>query len=582
MKVVVANSVGVDSKGYHMVHVPSRWSLGVKNFTNCGYYPWELAYTSSLLKRETSHDVKMLDGVLNAWDFETYFNKLAEENPDWLIMESSTRTITEDLKLAKAAKKEFGARSIMVGQHPMADPETVLEAADFVCIGEYEYAALDLIQGKDPKTIPGVYPNNRGKLLDIDSLPFPEDDDVCRLDYHEPNCRYRQIQMYASRGCPRRCNFCAAATLYYDELNWRPRQIKSIVDEIKYLSGKYSEMEGIFFDEEVHNIRSDFNTGLAQAIKAEGLDNLKYEAMCEYVSLDKKALKEMKEAGYYKIRFGIETGSDLVAEKMTLGKKHNLEKLKAILEYGKDLGMLFYGTISVGGLGSNEIEDGKTVDLVNELAYKGWLDEIQVSINTPQPGTDFYRYALENSLLKTGLNADEYDGNRHIVVEYPNYSAEQIQKKFDETFAAFDRGQEKNRALAFDDQANQAFSIFTEKSKTLVMRCARPWMIHLILDNLCRLRNVKSDILGQANAMNDFQDHPAINEKFTYESGFFSKETISTGLVSKLRGIKYETIIIPMANNHLDGYRNVYEVAQLLQPLSIFGVYPDGTVKGLS
>jgi anaerobic magnesium-protoporphyrin IX monomethyl ester cyclase len=581
MKVVVANSVGVDSKGYHMVHVPSRWSLGVKNFTNCGYYPWQLAYTSSLLKRETSHDIKMLDGVLNAWDFETYFNRLAEENPDWLIMESSTRTITEDLRLAQAAKKEFGTRSIMVGQHPMASPETVLETADFVCIGEYEYAALDLVQGKDPKTIPGVYPNERGELLDINSLPFPEDNDVSRLDYHEPNCRYRQIQMYASRGCPRRCNFCAAATLYYDELNWRPRQIKSVVDEIKYLSEKYPEMEGVFFDEEVHNIRSDFNTGLAQAIKAEGLDNLKYEAMCEYISLDKNALKEMKEAGYYKIRFGIETGSDLVAEKMTLGKKHNLKKLKEILEYGKDIGMLFYGTISVGGLGSNEIEDGKTVDLVNELAYKGWLDEIQVSINTPQPGTDFYRHAIENSLLKTGLNMDDYDGNRHIVVEYPNYSAEQIQKKFDETFVAFDGGQEKNRALAFESQANQVFSIFPEKSKTLIMRCVRPWMIHLVLDNLFRLRNIKPDILGQANAMSDFQNHPTVNKKYAYESGFFSKNNISNDLVSKLKETRYETIVIPMANNHLDGYRNVYEVAQSLQPLSTFGVYPDGTVKKL-
>jgi anaerobic magnesium-protoporphyrin IX monomethyl ester cyclase len=582
MKVVVANSVGVDSKGYHMVHVPSRWSLGVKNFTNCGYYPWQLAYTSSLLKRETADDIKMLDGVLNAWDFETYFNRLTEEKPDWLIMESSTRTITEDLRLAKAAKKEFGTRSIMVGQHPMASPETVLETADFVCIGEYEYAALDLIQGKDPKNIPGVYPNERGKLLDVNSLPFPEDNDVSRLDYHEPNCRYRQIQMYASRGCPRRCNFCAAATLYYDELNWRPRQIKSVVDEIKYLYEKYPEMEGVFFDEEVHNIRSDFNTGLAQAIKAEGLDNLKYEAMCEYISLDKNALKEMKEAGYYKIRFGIETGSDLVAEKMTLGKKHNLKKLKEILEYGKDLGMLFYGTISVGGLGSNETEDGKTVDLVNELAYKGWLDEIQVSINTPQPGTDFYRHAVENSLLKTGLKADDYDGNRHIVVEYPNYSAEQIQKKFDETFLAFDGGQEKNRALAFEAQANQAFSIFPEKSRTLIMRSVRPWMIHLVLDNLFRLRNIKPDILGQANAMSDFHSHPTINKKYAYESGFFSKNNISNDLVSKLKEIKYEAIIIPMANNHLDGYRNVYEVAQSLQPISTFGVYPDGNVKQLS
>ena len=84
------------------------------------------------------------------------------------------------------------------------NPKEVLEIADFVCVGEYEFAVLDLVSGKNPKTIPGVYPNSRGELPDINLLPFPEDDDVRRIDYHEPNCRFRQIQMYGSRGCPRR------------------------------------------------------------------------------------------------------------------------------------------------------------------------------------------------------------------------------------------------------------------------------------------------------------------------------------------------------------------------------------------
>ncbi len=136
MKIVVANSVGVDANGYHMVHVPSRWSLGIKNFTNCGYYPWQLAYTSSLLKRETAHQIKFLDGVLKGWDFETYFSQLEMERPNWLIMESSSRTIDEDLRLASAAKKAFGTRLIFTGQHPMAQPEEVLKVADYVCMGE--------------------------------------------------------------------------------------------------------------------------------------------------------------------------------------------------------------------------------------------------------------------------------------------------------------------------------------------------------------------------------------------------------------------------------------------------------------
>ena len=578
MKIVIANSVGVDTNGYHMVHVPSRWSLGVKNHTNCSYYPWELAYTSSLLKRETNHEIKFLDGVLNAWDFDTYIQRLREEKPNWLVMESSTRTIREDLRLAEAIKKEFKTKVIMTGQHPMANPEEVLKVADFVCVGEYEFAVLDLVRGKDPKIIPGVYPNSRGQLPDINLLPFPEDDDVRRIDYHEPNCRFRQIQMYGSRGCPRRCNFCAAATLYYDQLNWRPRNIDSIIQEIKELKDKYPEMEGIFFDEETHNIQKNFNIQLSQEIKKSGLDDLKYEAMCEYISLDEEALVEMKSAGYYKIRFGIETGSDHVAEQMTLGKKHDIKKLRSILNFGKNIGMLFYGTISVGGLGSSPEEDQKTVDLVYELASNGLMQEIQVSINTPQPGTDFYNSCIEKNLIKTQVTNDNFDGNGHVVVEYPNYRAEEIQKKQHEALDAFDRGKAKIGAKTFMDIAKDSFKSIPQNSTVLVLRSARLWMIQIIITATNQYRKSNVDLLGQNAIVEELESNSGIDRIYNYGDGFFSLETIEPHLIEQLRNKAYEYVLLPMANNHLEGYRNVLDVARSIEPKVILGVYPEGNV----
>ncbi len=576
MNIIVANSVGIDRDGYHMVHVPSRWSLGVKNFTNCGYYPWELAYTSSLLKRETNHHVKFLDGVLNGWDFETYFTHASAEKPDWLIMESSTRTIREDLRLASALKETFGTKLILTGQHPMAHPEDVLKVADYVCIGEYEFTVLDLIQGKNK--IAGVHPNARGPLIDINALPFPEDDDVRRIDYHEPNCRYKQIQMYASRGCPRRCNFCAAATLYYDELNWRPRNVDSVVEEIRTLHEKYPEMEGVFFDEEVHNIKRSFNISLAKAIRSAGLDHLKYEAMCEYASLDEEALEEMRSAGYYKIRFGIETGSDKVAEKMTLGKKHDLDKLRSMVKFGKSLGMLIYGTISIGGLGSSREEDQKTVDLVYEMASKGWLDEIQVSINTPQPGTDFYNSCVEKSLLSPATNWEGFDGNGQVVVHYPHYPAEEIQSSFKKALSAFDLGKEKSQSGTFSENAKSSFNLIPEGARVLVLRSVRNWMVRLILENL----NNNVDLLGQDVSAKDLEGLAGLNQIHSYGSGFFSAESISTDLIEKLRNEQYDFILVPVANNHLQGFQNVLEVAQQIDPENIFYVYPEGHLQPAS
>ena len=573
MDILVANSVGVDRDGYHMVHVPSRWSLGVKNFTNCGYYPWQLAYTSSLLKRDTSHNIKFLDGVLRGWDVETYLQHAGK--PEWLIMESSTRTIREDLRFAKTLKENFGTRLIFTGQHPMAHPEEVLKTADHVCIGEYEFAVLDLVQGKNPQQIAGIYPNDRGELIDINRLPFPEDDDVSRIDYHEPNCRYKQIQMYGSRGCPRRCNFCAAATLYYDELNWRPRNVDDVVKEIQILHEKYPEMEGVFFDEEVHNIKKSFNISLAKAIRQAGLQDLKYEAMCEYASLDEEAMEELREAGYYKIRFGIETGSDRVAEKMTLGKKHDLKKLKSMVEYGKSIGMLFYGTISIGGLGSDKDEDQKTVDLVYDLAAKGWLDEIQVSINTPQPGTDFYDSCVEESLIPESNDWEGFDGNGHVVVNYPHYPAEEIQASFRNALNAFDLGKGKAQEQAFAENTNT--SIIPARSRILILRCVRSWMIRLILENL-HPKN-KADVLGQDISLNDLKDISGLEEFYSYGSGFFAAESFTSELIQELKDRQYDLVLIPVANNHLEGFQNVLEVAHLIEPGNISYVYPEGRIQ---
>ncbi len=581
MNIVVANSVGVDAQGYHIVHVPSRWSLGVKNFTNCAYYPWQLAYTSSLLKRETPHHVKFLDGILNAWNGDDYFEKIAEEKPDWLVMESSSRTIAEDLRLARRVKEEFGTRLIFAGQHPMAQPEEVLQTADHVGVGEYEFAVLALIRGDDPKIIPGVFPNPRGELLDVDALPFPEDEDVRRVDYHEPNCRYRQVQMYASRGCPRRCNVCAAATLYYDELNWRPRKVESVVEEIRTLKEKYPEMEGVFFDEEAHNIKKSFNIQLARAIREAGLDGLKYEAMSEYASFDEEAVEEMRRAGYYKMRVGVETASDKVARLMTLGKKHDLKKLRRMLEFGKTVGMTHYATFSMGGLGSDRDEDQKTVDLIYELSSRGLLDEIQVSVNTPQPGTDFYKSALEQNLIRTRGDWSAFDGAGHVVVDYPHYPAEQIREMFQKALSAFDNGKGAAASAPFMQTAGTSMEQIPKGSRVLVLRNARLWLVFLIAEALKNFRDIRPDLLGQNAVADAAHSNPFVEQFYSYGDGFFSARCLTGNLLEELKANRYDTILVPLANNHLEGYRNVLEAVRLLHPAPLVGVYPDGSLVRL-
>ncbi|MCX5692619.1 MAG: radical SAM protein [Candidatus Omnitrophica bacterium] len=429
MKIVIANSIGVDSRGYYIIHSPSRWSEGIKNKDSWfAYYPWELAYCSSLLKKYTDHEVKLVDGCLERLSYKAYLEKIKRESPDWLIMESATRMIDENLRLANELKKESGARIVFVGHHASAFPEYLLKnRVDFVCVGEYEYTALELIQGKDPEFIPGLYPNKRRPLLDINSLPWPEDEDVSRLNYGmpgEPSSEYLEIQMYASRGCRRSCDFCVAGNVYYAQPNWRQRQIDDIISELKYLRNKYPKMEGVFFDEEEHNASKDFILKLTDTIVNAGLNDLHYEAMCDVRSLDKETMKAMHKAGYYKVRIGIETTS---LEVLCNNRKPlDINRIGKTLEEAKEIGLKTYGTFMIGMPGSSRDADLNTVKYIEKMILVGLLDNVQISICTPQPGTPFYEQVNNKGYL---ISRDfmDYDGGRRAVVSYPGYSNNSIE-----------------------------------------------------------------------------------------------------------------------------------------------------------
>jgi len=431
-KVVIANSVGIDKEGNYIIHSPSRWTVGVKEKYNwfC-YYPWELAYLSSLLKKRTDFDITLVDGCLEQLNQERFYNKLVELKPDWLVMESSSRTIMEDLELANMLKADLGTKLIFTGQHPTAYPDEVLDAgADFVCIGEYEFSVLELLQKGNNEGVLGIHPNERRQLIDINELPFPEDHDISRMDYAtpgEPNCDYREIQMYASRGCRMGCTFCVAGNLYYPKPNWRPRKVESVIEEISMLKNKYPRMEGVFFDEETHNGEKKFVMELCKGIIDNGLQDLKYNAMCGYWTMDKDVLGMMAEAGYYKLRFGIETASEKVSKEMK--KPIDVSKISDVLKTAKSFKIKTYGTFTIGAPGSDKIEDQKTVDLIESLTKDDVLNGLQISITTPQPGTPFFKWAEDNGYLQS-YDWNDYDGATCAVVSYPDYSSDEIEKMF--------------------------------------------------------------------------------------------------------------------------------------------------------
>lgn len=430
LKIVIANSVGRDKRGNHFIHFPSRWTANVGKNKSFTYYPYELAYLSSLLKQKTIHEVKMFDGNLLQLNSDQYAELLAAESPDYLVMETSTVIYGEDLKVAKKLKEARGTKIIFVGQHPTAMPEEVLkDGIDLVCIGEFENTLLEYFNNGENYNIPGIYPNGYNVPLDLDILPFPEDEDIKRNQYYYIyGSDYKEIEFFATRGCPMHCNYCVCGNLYYKPScsSYRTRDIQNIIEEIKYLKNKYPEMEGVFYDEEYHNVNKKFIMDLCEAKIKNSLHHLKYNAMCGHWTLDEEMLHKMKGVGYYKLRIGVETASEEVLRQ--INKNINISNLKNILRLAKKIGIKMYGTFTFGSLGSTDYEDKKTLNFIKDCLRENLFDDYQISVCTPQPGTPFFHYLKEKGLLLTE-DFSKYDGCS-AVYSYPNYSKEQIEKNY--------------------------------------------------------------------------------------------------------------------------------------------------------
>ncbi|HPJ17003.1 MAG TPA: radical SAM protein [Candidatus Woesebacteria bacterium] len=443
-KILIANSIGVDDNGNNFILFPSRWSASVGKTKSFNYYPYELAYLSSLLKKKTNHKIRMVDGNLEKLTWKEYFKKYSNFKPDYLVMETSSAVYKYDLMFALSFKKKYGTKIIFCGQHPTAYPLEVKKGgADFVCVGEYEMTVLDIIEGK--KNVLGLYPNKRRPLINLDELPNPEDDDIKRVDYMNiGGSNYREVELFPTRGCPMNCVFCVARQLYYDQPNFRKRSINNVIEEIKYISNKYSQVEGFFFDEENHNADKKYVLDLCKAIIKNKLNNYHYEAMCGYWTIDEEMLDVMKQAGYYKLRIGIETASVKTSKGMV--KNINIDKLVGVLEMAKKYGIKMYGTFTFGAPESNKEEDNKTLLLIEKLLKEDLLEDFQASICTPQPGTPFFQYLEKNKYLLT-KNWEDYSATK-AVYEYPDYKKTDIESNIKQVARIYFRHMlRKNGAL---------------------------------------------------------------------------------------------------------------------------------------
>lgn len=419
MNIIIANAPCYLDNGKGVIAYPSRWDSGVNGKPLFHFYPYELALLSALLKRELNDaHVTMVDGNLEGWNGDRYIQEIAKLQPDVLICELSALTYPT---MTRVMQNVTGL-SFLCGPMAHDHGRAIDDGWTHTFKGEYELQVLQELGGIVP---PEARVNG---LVNLDWLPWPEDEDVDRSRYYEIN-HYAPpavIQMYPTRGCPLSCSFCVVPTLYGGHgksfKSHRCRNVEDVCNEIEYLAELYPNFHGCYFNEEAHNANVDWLDTFCDMLIQRGLDKYQYDAMCGYWTMTEELVKHMAWAGYKQIRFGVESTSQQVGKR--IGKTIHLEKMETFMGWCKKYGINCYGTFQIGAPGSTEATDRLTLSDRDRWYRQGLMQKWQVSTSTPQPGTPFYEQCKAEGWLVTE-DINKFDGI-NAVVSYPEYSAQQI------------------------------------------------------------------------------------------------------------------------------------------------------------
>lgn len=241
------------------------------------------------------------------------------------------------------------------GPLPTCDPIPFLEAFDVVVRGEGEQTMLDLMRayedGADFGAVPGiVYRNdsyNREQGVDrytfteerpfnkaLDNMPFPARDlfpNQQYIQYGKRKYGSSITTLMSTRGCPYQCEFCSNVVFGG---SYRERSPDNVVDEIESILDM--GYDRVAFADDVFTLNKRRVVSVCEEIGRRGL-RFSWECLGRVDAIDYKTALEMKNAGCYRIYFGIESGDDRVLKLMK--KKTTVEQAREAVETADKAGL---------------------------------------------------------------------------------------------------------------------------------------------------------------------------------------------------------------------------------------------------
>jgi len=285
--------------------------------------------------------------------------------------------------------RALGTKVILGGLHVTAMPEEAQSHADTIVLGEGETVWPKVMHDLSSENLLPVY-DARGHNFALENAPVP------RFDLLEIQ-RYNRLTVQTQRGCPFRCEFCAASIQISPSYKLKP--VERILNEIHCIKALWDRPFIEFADDNTFVNKPHSK----QLMKALAKEQVRWFTETDLsVAEDLELLQLIRDAGCAQILIGFESatfsGLDGI-EHRSNWKARKLDSYMDAVQRIQDRGITVNGCFILGldGTGPESFEN------IWKFVCESHLYDVQITVMTPFPGTPLYqRLKSEGRLLRDG------------------------------------------------------------------------------------------------------------------------------------------------------------------------------------
>ena len=419
------------------------------------YYAYYLAYAGCALE-QAGYEVVHHDAIIEEKTHEQCLDFVKEVAPDFILMDTSTPSIRNDIEFAARIKSVLPGTIIAAcGTFPSKNTDEFFKinssfggSVELALRGEYEESVVAVVKGiaglGDWRAVEGVaYKDDDGiqcvgdpQMISeetLENLPFVSEyylrhfGEVGIRRHFYASINWPYIQILTSRGCPYTCSFCNIPSIG----SYRTRSVESVMEEFAFIRDKMGFVKEVFIEDDTFPINKkrtlkicegliEINAGVTWSCNAR-------------VNTDKEVLAAMNEAGCRLTCVGFESPAKEGLKGVI--KRTSLEQQEKYMADANDVGMKVNGCFILGLPGDDEDSIAETVN----YSIKLQPNTVQFYPHMLYPGTGSFDWA-ESEGMVAHKNWDDWvteEGFHNTPLSLPGISSSRLLELCDDARMKF-------------------------------------------------------------------------------------------------------------------------------------------------